>query len=31
VSKHSFNGFAVYRVIIGLAVFGLLGADVIQP
>ncbi len=30
VAKHSFNAFVVYRVVIGLALFGLLGAGVLN-
>ncbi|QQM45574.1 undecaprenyl-diphosphate phosphatase [Streptomyces liliifuscus] len=29
VSKHSFNAFVIYRIIIGLSLFGLLGAGVL--
>ncbi|GAA0243103.1 undecaprenyl-diphosphate phosphatase [Actinomadura nitritigenes] len=30
VAKHSFNAFIVYRVIIGVLLFGLLGADLVN-
>ncbi|MFE1959559.1 undecaprenyl-diphosphate phosphatase [Streptomyces sp. NPDC059479] len=30
VAKHSFNAFVVYRVVIGMALFGLLGAGVLN-
>ncbi|MFE1950878.1 undecaprenyl-diphosphate phosphatase [Streptomyces sp. NPDC059524] len=30
VARHSFNAFVVYRVVIGLALFGLLGAGVLS-
>jgi undecaprenyl-diphosphatase len=31
VARHSINGFAIYRVIVGLALFGLLFGNVLQP
>ena len=31
VARHSINGFAVYRVIVGLALFGLLAGGVLEP
>jgi len=30
VAKHNFNAFVIYRVIVGLALFGLLGAGLVQ-
>lgn len=30
VAKHSFNAFVIYRIVIGLALFGLLGAGVLD-
>jgi undecaprenyl-diphosphatase len=30
VAKHSFNAFIVYRIVVGVLLFGLLGADVIS-
>ncbi|WP_327312536.1 undecaprenyl-diphosphate phosphatase [Streptomyces sp. NBC_01235] len=30
VAKHSFNAFVVYRIVVGLALFGLLGAGVLD-
>jgi undecaprenyl-diphosphatase len=31
VARHSINGFGVYRVVVGLALFGLLAANVLEP
>jgi undecaprenyl-diphosphatase len=31
VAKHSINGFGAYRVLVGLALFGLLAAGTLQP
>lgn len=31
VARHSINGFAVYRVVVGVALFGLLAAGVLEP
>ena len=31
VARHSINGFGVYRVLVGIAVFGLLAAGTLQP
>jgi undecaprenyl-diphosphatase len=31
VARHSINGFAVYRVVVGLALFGLLATNVLEP
>lgn len=31
VARHSINGFGAYRVVVGLALFGLLFADVLEP
>ena len=31
VARHSINGFGVYRVLVGLALFGLLAAGTLQP
>jgi undecaprenyl-diphosphatase len=31
VAKHSFNAFVIYRVAIGLLLFGLLGSGVLNP
>lgn len=30
VAKHSFNAFVIYRLVIGVALFGLLGAGVLS-
>lgn len=30
VAKHSFNAFVIYRIIIGLLLFGLLGTGVLN-
>ncbi|MEH0420937.1 undecaprenyl-diphosphate phosphatase [Streptomyces sp. B21-083] len=30
VAKHSFNAFVIYRIVVGLALFGLLGAGVLN-
>jgi undecaprenyl-diphosphatase len=30
VAKHSFNAFVVYRIVIGVLLFGLLGAGVLK-
>lgn len=31
VSRHSINGFAIYRVVLGVALFGMLAAGVLEP
>jgi len=30
VAKHSFNAFVIYRIVVGLALFGLLGTGVLN-
>lgn len=30
VAKHSFNAFVLYRIVIGVLLFGLLGANVLN-
>lgn len=30
VAKHSFNAFVVYRIVVGLALFGLLASGVLD-
>lgn len=31
VARHSINGFAIYRVVLGVALFGMLAAGVLEP
>ena len=30
VAKHSFNAFVIYRIVVGLLLFGLLGTGVVN-